>query len=344
VAESVTQDQYVTQELAARKLKDTPANRKKLKNEWSTKYRGGPEDDWKTIFKNQFPAFASIVDGGSGEAEARATFGDDLIELFYDVARNPNNYDFNTQAGIKAWQNKVQATKFYVNVLPKQREWDLIPKNQQQASIAEETQRLQSVYADLELDDNQIAELALYTLRNKASELQTKYFAYSLTSKKPDGVLPTIGASDLKRNLALLDYKPVDIDQQIEAVLTGKKYNNVVLTEEVLNKKAKDGAKIMFPQYSKLIDEGYSLEDIFAPYRELAAKTLEMNPNSIQRDNPLFASALEFADEKGMGMSGTDWVYKMKSDPRYNYGSTEAANQQVNAVIQNLEKAFGKVR
>jgi len=348
VAEALTQAEYVTQELAARKLKDTPANRKKLKDEWSTKYRGGPEGDWKTIFKTEFPAFAPIVDGGTGEAEARAIFGDDLVDLFYDAAKNPNKYDFFTAAGKAAWQNKVQSTKFYIDVLPKHREWDLTPKNQQEALLADEKQRLQALFVDLTLNDNQVAELALYSLRNKSNELQTKYFAYSLSSKNPatavSGISATTAASDLKRSLsAYYLTPPSDLDNQIQAALTGTKYNNMVVTPESLTEKAKRDAKVMYQHYSKLIDDGYTLDDIFEPYKQLAASTLELNPNSIQRTNPLYNRAVEFVDDKGMGMSGTAWVYKMKSDPDYNYGNTETAKQQVNSVIANLEKSFGKV-
>ena len=348
MAEALTQAEYVTQQLAARKLKDTPANRKKLKDEWSIKYRGGAEDDWRTIFKTEFPAFASIVDGGTGEAEARAIFGDDLIDLFYDAARNPNKYDFFTAAGKSAWQNKVQATKFYIDVLPRHREWDLTPKNQQEAQVKDQVDILRGAYADLGLLDNQLSELAVYVLRSKASELQTKYFAYTLSSKNPSttesGVSATNAASDLKRSLAAYDYKPADIDKRIQAALTGVKYNNVVITPESLIIKAKRDAKVMYQHYSKLIDEGYTLDDIFEPYKQLAASTLELNPNSISRTDPLFNAAIQFSDDKGMGMSGTAWTYLMKSNSNYNYGNTQTAKNEVNSVVANLEKAFGKVR
>ncbi len=342
----MTKEQYIEEQLKVRKLKDTAANRKKLTAEWEQKYLGGSSEDWRTIFKTQFPQFAPLVDGGAGEAEARATFGDDLIDLFLDAAQNPDKYDFISEAGKTAWTNKVQATKFYQNVLPKHREWDLIPKNQQEALLADERKRVMAAYSTLQLTDQEASDLALYTLRNKADATQQKYFAYSLVGKRADKAdLPTTEeASAIKRALRAYGYQPKNIDAMIQSSLTGEKYNGVLYTPELLETKAKNAAKIMYQHYAPLIDKGFTLEDIFEPYKELAAKTLELNPNSITMDNPLFMDILSMVDDKGMGVSGSQFLYKIKSDPKYGYGKTQQAKNEVDSIIMGLEEAFGKAR
>lgn len=342
----MTKEQYVEEQLKARNLKNTAANRKKLATEWEEKYLGGSSEDWRTIFKTQFPQFAALVDGGAGEAEARATFGDDLIDLFLDAAKNPDKYDFVTQAGRTAWTNKVQATKFYQDVLPKHREWDLLPKNQQEALLVDERKRVMAAYGTLQLTDQEANDLALYTLRNKADATQQKYFAYSLVGKRADKaeVPTTEEAKAIKLALKAYGYQPKDVDKMIQSSLTGEKYNGVLYTPELLETKAKNAAKVMYQHYAPLIDKGFTLDDIFEPYKELAAKTLELNPNTITRDNPLFKDVLDMVDDKGMGISGTQFIYKMKSDPKYGYGKTRQANNEVDSIIMGLEEAFGKAK
>ena len=345
MAESLTREQYIEEQLKVKKLKNIAANRKKLGEEWDVKYLGGSSKDWRTIFKTEFPQFAPLVDGGAGEIEARATFGDDLIDLFLDAAKNPKNYDFNSTAGQRAWKNKVQATKFYQDVLPKHREWDLIPKNQQAAQLLDEQQRLQTVFSDLQLNDQELNSLAIYSLRSKASEIQQRYFAFSLAGKRAKSGIPaTETAASIKRTLKTLGYQPNDLDAKIQSVLTGEKYNGVFYTEDLLNTMAKKDAKIMHQHYGALIDEGFSLDDIFEPYKQLAAKTLELNPNTITRDNPLFANVLNLVDDKGMGISGTEFIYQMKNNPLYGYGKTQQARNEVNSIIMNLEEAWGAAR
>ncbi len=345
VAEPGTKAQYVAEQLKARSLKNTPANRKMLQKEYDEKYLGGASDDWRTRFRLEFPQYADLVDGAEGETKARATFGDDLIDLFYDAARNPNKYDFVSDAGLKAWGAKVQATKFYQNVLPNQRTWDLTPKNQQTESLEREAARLRADFGTLELSDSEVAELSLYSLRNQANELQTKYFAFSLVGKRANQTKTGISATDqskqLKLGLKAFDYNPPDIDNIISAALTGTKYNGTMYTPELLESKAKNGAKIMYKQFANLIDQGYTLDDIFDPYKQLAAKTLELNPNTITRDNPLFKNVLDMVDEKNEPISGTEFVYRLKKDPKYNYNLTQQANTEMDSIIRKLETAFG---
>jgi hypothetical protein len=43
-------------------------------------------------------------------------------------------------------------------------------------------------------------------------------------------------------------------------------------------------------------------------------------------------------------MSLGDWVAKLKSDPRYGYQNTKAANRDSQSLALTIAKAFGKVR
>ena len=52
----------------------------------------------------------------------------------------------------------------------------------------------------------------------------------------------------------------------------------------------------------------------------------------------IYADALQGADGP---LSLTEWMRKLKSDPKYGYQYTEQANQEVSRVVTTLEKAFG---
>jgi hypothetical protein len=98
----ITKAQYVKEQLTVQGLKDTSANRKKLRAEYDTKYGAGKSADWRDGFKLEFPQYSDWIDGEEGEARARQDFGDDLIDLFFDYAKNPQNYDLVSEAGRKS--------------------------------------------------------------------------------------------------------------------------------------------------------------------------------------------------------------------------------------------------
>ena len=343
MADAPTLEQYIEQRLVpVGKLKNTPANRKKLTDEWNNKYRGGNSDNWRTYFKIQFPQFVDLIDGGAGEAQARSVFGDDLIDLFLDAAKNPDNYDFTTDTGMQAWDNKVKATKFYQNLLPKQRQWDLTPNLQKEEQIKVEIQRIFNDYGNLKLTEDEARNFAIYNLRNQASDLQQKYYGFSLVGDRtPSAVAALPDANQIKQTLKAYGYQPRDLDAQVQSILTGKKYNGAVLTEDSLLETAKNNAKILYPHWSAQIDKGSSLDDIFGTYATLISKTLEINPNTITKEMPLFNDILDMTDKDGKPISGTELTYKLKSMPKYKYGRTQQANDEVRELIQSLQTDFG---
>jgi len=186
----MTKEQYVKEQLAARGLKDTAANRKKLGAEYDEKYAGGKSSDWRTRFKTEFPQFSDLVDGAEGEAKARQEFGDDLIDLFLDYAKNPNKYDLTTQAGKDVWMSKVKATNLYTKVAPSRREWTLTPEANKREQVEAKKIELLQEYGELELDDKQLIDLATYALSTKASAAPTRLL---LDAKQPQvAQLPSV--------------------------------------------------------------------------------------------------------------------------------------------------------
>lgn len=343
----MTKDEYIKEQLAARGLKNTAANKKKLGAEYDQKYAGGPSSDWRNRFKTEFPQFADLVDGAEGEKAARQEFGDDLIDLFLDYAKNPDKYDLTSQAGKEVWASKVKSTNLYTKVAPSRREWALTPEASKREQIDSKKVELLQEYGALELDDKQLVDLATYALSNKASAAQTKYYAYSIVAgrKAAPGGPVALGETDeakaLRIALSRYNYNPPGLEEQITSALTGKAYLGVNYTSDLLLKKAKDNAKIMMPQFSQQFDQGYTIDDVFEPYKEIAAKTLELNPNDIKFTDPKFRSALDKKPD-GTSMTATEWEYTLKKDPKYKWSDTKQAKEKASSMISILERAFGQ--
>lgn len=343
----MTKDQYITEQLTARGLKDTAANRKRLGNQYDKRYGTSASGDWRDRFKAEFPQFSDLVDGAEGEAKARQEFGDDLIDLFLDYAKNPDNYDLTSDAGRKAWAAKVQATNLYTKVGPSRRAWTLTPEPAKQEQIESKKIELLQEFGDLELDDRQLVDIATYALSNKASTAQTKYYAFSIISGRkaaqgaPVALEETDEAIALRNALKRYNYAPPGIEEQITSALTGKSYLGTTYTSDLLIKKARDNAKIMMPQFAQQFDQGYTLDDVFEPYRDIAARTLEMNPLDITYNDPKFMAALNKKPD-GTSMTATEWEYMLRKDPKYKWSQTKQAKQKASDMINILERALGQ--
>jgi len=343
----MTKEQYITEQLAAKGLKDTAANRKRLGAEYDKKYGTGKSGDWRERFKLEFPQFSELVDGAEGEAKARQEFGDDLIDLFLDYAKNPDNYDLTSDAGRKVWTSKVQATNLYTKVGPSRRAWTLTPEPSKQEQIEAKKIELLQEYGDLELDDRQLVDIATYALSNKASKAQTKYYTFSIIAGRtaakgaPVALGETEDAIALRNNLKRFNYAPPGIEEQINSALTGKSYLGTTYTPELLIKKAKDNAKIMMPHFAQQFDQGYTLDDVFEPYKDIASRTLELNPLDVSYRDPKFMAALNKKPD-GTSLSASEWEYMLKKEPKYKWSQTKQAKQAASQMINILERALGQ--
>lgn len=104
----------------------------------------------------------------------------------------------------------------------------------------------------------------------------------------------------------------------------------------------KDQAKGLFPQLTRLIDQGLTPATYLEPYKEMAARELEMNPSDIDWLDPKWGAVLNgFGDGKPYSLN--DWQKNLRSDPKFGYQYTHAANQQAADFAEFLGNKFGKV-
>ena len=152
----------------------------------------------------------------------------------------------------------------------------------------------------------------------------------------------TVEANELKKLAKSYNYALSEAE--LQAVLTGAPNpvtRKPVSRDELLNK-MKISAKGVLPHLSDQIDAGLSLGDISENYKQYAAQILERDPNQINMFDGPFLDA--FGNKETGQMALGDWVAKLKSDPRYGYQNTKAANRDAQSLALTIAKAFGKVR
>lgn len=88
------------------------------------------------------------------------------------------------------------------------------------------------------------------------------------------------------------------------------------------------------PQVSSLLDLGVDLETIYAPYKNVMASILEINPQTITLNDKTLRSAI---GEKEMTLY--DWQNSLRKDARWQY--TNNARQEVSSIGLNVLQQLG---
>jgi hypothetical protein len=301
--------------------------------------------DWKAQFIAKFPQFAKILDGGSGESEARRVFGDDTIDLVLDVAKNPTNYDFTTQAGIDYFDSKVYGTKYYNETSSSAKAFDVLTQGEREDKIRVNRGTIASSYGDLGLTVAELDKIATDSTRRGLTGVGLNYYVNSVVGTRARGRKDLLESLDSQGFMKVADaygYKPDDLDDQILAGIQGKEYNGEIVTADTFKKKGIALAKAAYFQLAPQLDAGLTLAEIFQPYRDSAAKILELAPDSINFNDPKWSVAFGSTTKPPMSMG--EFLDEIKSNEKYNYGNTKQAKSDAQRIVQTLAEAFGKVR
>jgi hypothetical protein len=119
--------------------------------------------------------------------------------------------------------------------------------------------------------------------------------------------------------------------QVIQGIISGNIDVNRVIADA--RKLAAQGQ----PEYVRdLLSQGYTLKQVFAPYRQVMANVLEIgDANQIDLNDPLLRSAIT---EKG-DMNLYDFKKALRADSRWQY--TEQARQDVSTAALQVLRDFG---
>ena len=98
------------------------------------------------------------------------------------------------------------------------------------------------------------------------------------------------------------------------------------------------------PNLKPQLDAGLTLSDMFGNYQSMAAKTLELDPNTVSVSDGKFRAALSASDGKGgfRQLSLGEWEQLLRTDPQYKFQFTKQANRDSTDIALSIAQAFGK--
>jgi hypothetical protein len=148
----------------------------------------------------------------------------------------------------------------------------------------------------------------------------------------------TVSALKQKAGQYLVPLSDQAIQQWGQGLLAGTS------TDADFEQYLKDSAKSMFPQLAAAIDAGTTVAQYADPYKQLAAKALDLPPDAIDFNDSKWRPALDQFDAKTgqkTVMTLTDWERKIKSDPAYGYDRTNAGIGEASSLANDILKKFG---
>lgn len=130
----------------------------------------------------------------------------------------------------------------------------------------------------------------------------------------------------------------------ISATATGGDLEEAVLEKIALgeldvnriSQDARNLAAIGQPEFVRgLLNQGYDLDQIYSPYKQAMASTLELNPEQIDLNDPTLRSAITDKGETNL----YDFQRALRKDSRWQY--TENARREVGDATLNVLRDFG---
>lgn len=102
-------------------------------------------------------------------------------------------------------------------------------------------------------------------------------------------------------------------------------------------------AKALYPQLSQQIDAGATVEDIYAPYKQIATSLLGVNDATIRLTDPKWQAPLQYTGRDGQRRLATtdEWMTLLRTDPRFGYDKTSGARQEAAQFATQIGQMFG---
>lgn len=120
-----------------------------------------------------------------------------------------------------------------------------------------------------------------------------------------------------------------DINTWVKRVENGE---NIDIFKNLIRKTAKIGLP---DKVGALLDEGVDLNAVYSPYKNLMARVLEIQPDSIKLDDPTLRAAI--GPDKEMPIY--EFERALRKDPRWQY--TDTARQEVSDIALGVLQDFG---
>jgi len=104
--------------------------------------------------------------------------------------------------------------------------------------------------------------------------------------------------------------------------------------------------KSLFPALADQFDAGKTFDQIVDPYKQTAARILEIAPDSVDFQQPQWQRALTQMDEGSSQqrmMSAREWGDYLRRDRSFGYEYTNDAKQKAYQTANQIADMFGRV-
>ena len=319
---------FVSAQLTARGLENTPANREMLRKEYKTTVAKGktPEgaavsNAWETTFRETFPARAWLLDLDRTK----------YPQLFQLLNTAISQEWYKSPEGLTRFTASLDATDFYKEI-----------------SQSKQLKTIQSLVGTLGFEGSDFTKFVSDSINFGYDGDILKQKVYEQVFAKDDAgnyVNPTALERTKKsadyistQNIAKAFFNTNPADSDIENVLTGK-----ILSTDY-ERQQREFAKTRYGHLSNLLDQGMTLESIASAYKSTASRLLELNPNAIDMSTGAFEQAVTFGEEgKKRLMTNSEWEKLLRTDPQYGWEKTNNAKDEARSLSANIAQAFGRI-
>ena len=292
--------------------------------------------DWQEAAAELFPEYWAIISSNKEVLE--------VIKQAYDNDWEPG--------GIK-FEQAIRATDWYQTTTVSAREWDLGSAQDPATYQTYVDNRASEIAAKalnygVRLSSEQIADIATRSLRQGWNQ-QTINNMIAKSAIKMTGSEATAGlvqgyyGDEMKKIVTKYGVNPSDttFNSWVQRISTGDE------SLDTFDSYLQDQAKTMYPALAGQFDAGRTFEDAVAGYRELASRTLEIDPYSIDFTQPEWAEAITFQPDPANGeqrmMNLQEWGNYLRNTESFGYEYTSQAKDTAYKTVETLANIFGKV-
>ena len=113
------------------------------------------------------------------------------------------------------------------------------------------------------------------------------------------------------------------------------------IDEEGFRSYVLEQAKSQFPSLGAALDRGVTVAQYADPYKQIAARELEMNPEQVDLNDPRWRAMLDTKDAKGqrVAMTLSEAQEYLRKQPEWR--STRGANERAASLTESLLRTFG---
>jgi hypothetical protein len=278
-----------------------------------------------------------------------------IIQTIPEIAKLLKQaYDEQWEVGGAKFQAALEATNWWKTTTAAARLWDINSSRDPatyQSYVDQRAEEInqQALNLGIRLSESQLQKLSLDSLRQGwegNSQLITNAIGMVATTSGSQG------ATQLREGYYGQSVRQIanNYGVSIADETFNSFVNKIAVGTETLDSfqdYALNIAKALYPALREQFDAGRSFADAVSPYREIAAATLELNPNDIDFMDPLWATPITYMPDPSTGeqrlMNLREWGQELRTNKAYGYEFTNQARENAYKITSDLANLFGRL-